>query len=661
MNHSEFLKQKDKTFFSLVLLAALTLTIGGGYSALAQNQYSDNAAEGRQATNQAASEVMQAVDDATALFDDAAPLPDGNAGPEAGEAATQSVGYVEEYVDDSSEEASGYGSEEEAFLEENTEEAVHPVTLEFKDARLTDILQILGKENNVNFIYDHSAHSAKKVTMTLTNVSWETALKAVLNVHGLDFTKIHGGVVKIEEAQEKVKRQVYAKNQLLLTRLSYMKASEANGVISEFIKTNAGKEGPKTTIQVDERTNTLIVEAPAETLSRVKALIERLDTQTPQVKIDARIVEVQKDNRDSFGIDWDVPFAGSKSTGLELGSLPVNLGANFAVNAPSDGGVGSLAFKLSPLTSVKEIMMQLQWQETHLNTRILQNTSAIVLNNKTASIESGYVDTIELRGTESGDTKEVSYLLKLEVTPQVTSDGSVSMEVSVESDDPVDDAGTNRKATKKVNTHLIRASGETAAIGGIYTTSHSNAHAAMPYLSQIPILGWLFKNASKTLTKREIIILITPTVINLEASRGTAGAVADLSGDANYNSYENSYQANQGYENQAYSNQQDYSNSYSDNYDQNSNQEDQYYGENQQAQASGNNYGNYTSNTSYEQNGGNSYNNYYDDDSYNENNLNYDQNSGDDYAENGNYADDSDNYGDNTSYENNPDYEDNYY
>ena len=607
-----------------------------------------------------AREAAAALNEAGALFDEAeVPQAPSDAAVEEGgdvEATSApdagSTGYIEEYVDDTYEDAEGYGSQEEAFFHEATEVPVHPVTLEFQDARLTDILQILGEENGVNFIYDHQAHSGKRVTMTLKNVSWESALRAVLEVHGLGFTKLHGGVVKIEAAQERERRRIYASHQLLLTRLSYMKASDANTIVSEFLKGTIVEGAPEPKIQVDERTNTLIVEAPAEALSRVKALVERLDTQTPQVKIDARIVEVQTNKAEQYGIQWGAPVAGSPPTGLNVGSLPINVGSNFAVQAPAQSQVGSLTFRLSPLTSVQEVMMQLQWEERHIGTRILQNTSTIVLNNETATIESGLEDNFEPL-VEGSEGMTVSYLLKMTVEPQVTSDGSVSMKVAVESDDPVDNAGTNRKSTKKVETHLIRASGETAAIGGIKTSTKVKGSVAMPYLSQIPIIGWLFKNSSETLDQREIIILITPTVLNLDEMRGGASVASTVGdddygynnynnygGSENYNlnqDYENNYgyneQANQGYGEQG---NQGYNNDYAEN---------QGYNQDYNNQGYDNYADNYNQEGSYSENASSNYDDYYNDESYNSYNAGGYGEEGDDAGGGSEYEDTGDGAG----------------
>ena len=423
----------------------------------------------------------------------------------------------------------GFTSYEAASMEE-ADQMMHPVNFEFRNAKLSDVIDILGAENGINFVYDFDSFKQKVITMQLTNVSWTHALQAVLNVYDLGYIRLSGGVIKIFPASKILKAKSVAKTRLLIIRLSYMKAEDAEEIINTFLKKDGGSislggaEGAgdaaveassivsnNVHISVDSRTNSLIIEAPDSDLAKMKTLVERLDTQTPQVKIDARIIQVENNINNAYGTKWGVPFSASSSS-LNLGSLPLDFGSMFAISAPGDGGLGALNLRLTSFMNVEEINMQLQWEEKYLDTRVLQNTSAIVLNNKEAVIESGTIDTLTWSGsaTQQGGTTEVSYLLRLGVTPQVTSDGSVSMDVSVESADPVNVEGRTRRSTKRVTTHLLRASGETAAIGGIYTNNITDGFQAFPYLHKLPILGWLFRNYAKSIAKKRDRYLAHP-------------------------------------------------------------------------------------------------------------------------------------------------------
>ena len=544
----------------------------------------------------------------------------------------------------------GYSSQEEADYADS-DVNIHPVSLKFRDARLSDVIDILGEENGINFIYDYGSLSSKKLTINLNEVSWTHALEAVLNLKELGYRKLPGNVIKIENAADVQRTIISRPKKMLIMRLSYIEASEAKTILESFTGGSGGggdtegggsgggseASGNKPKMEVDERTNSLIVEAYSEDLSKIKALVEKLDTQTPQVKIDAKIVEVSGAKSNSYGIDWNVNLDSGK---LFSGVLPVNLGSRFAVQTPIDGGTTDLKLNLNSFLNVQEIMMQLNWQERHLNTRILQNTSVIVLDNKTASIASGTIDTIVLRGGIGGQdaTQDIAYLLELNVTPQVTSDGSISMNVSLESSDPVNDAGQNRQATKTVDTHLIRESGETAAIGGIYTTTHSNVFQSVPYLHKIPIIGMMFRNKGSTFDKREIIILITPTIINTDKIVNASGrSVVGLDGnqDSNYNyqdnypsDYENNYgnntdnsyennQANNNNNNNNNNNTNNYQNYQSNNYQQNQNYQDNQYSQQQD------DYSQQYSNNQYNNQDQNYGNQQYSQDYDNEQNYNY--------------------------------------
>lgn len=539
----------------------------------------------------------------------------------------------------------GYASFEEADAATRSAPVIHPVNLEFRNAKLTDVIDILGAENNINFVYDHKDFSSKSVTIQLKNVSWTHALRAVLDIYDLSFVELGGRVIKIQTSSQIVKEKQRAETKLLIMRLSYLKASTAMSIVQNFIKqgsssggssgaTGEGTEedsrsagsanGSIVSMSADEESNSLIIEAPLAELSKIKTLVERLDNQTPQVKIDARIIEIQNSNNNGYGIDWSIPFAlDTAAAGLSLGSLPLNFGSKFAISAPGNVTASSLNLRLTSFMNVEEIMMQLNWEERYLDTRILQNTSVIVLDNKKAEISSGFEDNIEIQGTANsqGGVVKIGYKLQLSVQPKVTIDGSVSMNVEVTSDDPVSAAGQNRKATKVVKTHLIRSSGETAAIGGIYSSSTTEGVVALPFLNKLPIVGWLFRNFNQSISKREIVVLITPTIINMGAlnNKGTA-QMAQL--DNQY--YNNSYADNVNYTADAYA-----ENTPSQNYDSNANNSYNSSYNNQQyyADESGNQVAQSQYNQSY------SYNDSQYENSYNSNTGSNSYNNSSDYGE----------------------------
>ncbi|MCY4380421.1 MAG: hypothetical protein OXC40_02475, partial [Proteobacteria bacterium] len=550
---------------------------------------------------------------------------------------------------DAEPDAQGYTSVSEASA--GSDEQLHPVDLQFKEANLVQVLDILSRENNINFIYNIDELQGKSVTMLLKNVSWTNALQAVLDVYDLTYVTLRGGMIKIIPTSQIVKEKTRQKTHLLIMRLSYIKADKAQAIIQTFISNNSNNSGEaaassptgsagsevisKTKITIDERTNSLVIEAPTQELSKIKTLIERLDTRTPQIKIDARIIEIANTHRDAMGINWSFPVS-AETQNLGLGALPIphmSFGSSVAVSAPADNAsAADLRLQLNSFQNIPQIMMQLKWEETFLDTRVLQNTSVTVLDNETAEISSGVQDTVEHSGVNTSGTSEVSYLLSLSVKPQATIDGSVSMEVQIASDDPVDLAGRIRKATKSIKTHLLRTSGETAVIGGIYTNTAAENFKAVPYLHKIPILGMLFRNSSSQIEKKEVVILLTPTILDVEEMMGNNGgslvstANGYNSGDydgANGYQYTDDYSAN--YPNQNAANYQaNYPNQYASNqdsaeyqntgeYNQGNYSANQAYSENEQSYESNTYSENYQSeNNSYQnyENGG--YDQYYD-------------------------------------------------
>ena len=277
-----------------------------------------------------------------------------------------------EYIDLTGDEESGY--DDAGAVMAGGGEIIKPVRMEFKDASLKDVITILGEENNTNFIYKEESVKDIKVNLSLKDVSWTDALRAVLETNGLGFIELPGGVVRIDKIEElkverkdvreakKAARQLIP-TKVLMMRLSYAKAEE----VAATIDTLLDKElDARSRVTIDNRTNTVIVEAVPEVLARMKSVIQRVDTQTPQVKIEARIIEVQENNSENFGIQWGTPFNLNGATGLSLGGLnfPNSLTSSWAVDAPVDSTLGGKSrMKLGSINNIVELDLSLEWEE----------------------------------------------------------------------------------------------------------------------------------------------------------------------------------------------------------------------------------------------------------------------------------------------------------
>ena len=283
-------------------------------------------------------------------------------------------------------------------------------------------------------------------------------------------------------AAKKAARQLIP-TKVLMVRLSYAKAEEVQKMLDTLLDKDLDA---RSRVTIDQRTNTLILEAVPEVLAQMKSVIRRVDTQTPQVKIEARIIEVSEDDTNSYGINWGTPLNLNAATGLGLGSLnfPNSVSSAFAVDTGAEllrGG--KTRARLGSINDIVELDLSLQWEVTKSTTRILQNTSTIVMDNEKATIESGLQDFVEFILNGEAIVEEIDYFLKLDVTPQITSDGSVALEVEVQTSDAKEaPAGVRaRRGTKRVVTKLIRDSGETAVIGGVYTSQQDDVETGVPF------------------------------------------------------------------------------------------------------------------------------------------------------------------------------------
>ena len=410
---------------------------------------------------------------------------------------------------------------------------IRPVRMEFIGARLGDVLHVLAQENRINFIFTDAAVEATPVNFSLKDVSWTDALGALLETYGLGYIQLPGRVVRIDKINNlKVQKANIAdiKKQALQTqstrqmmvRLSYAKAADIQKTIGGMLDLSLDQ---RMKISSDQRTNTVIIEAIPEMLSKLKTVIERLDTPTPQVRISARIVEVNDEFDKEFGVSWGSSVSAFASQGLGSGSVPLPNSAmsRIAVDLPSSK-TGGLKFRtrFGQISNTLNLDATLQLAEVKSVGKVLQNTSVLVADQQKAVIKAGSVDVFFEKGTDgSVAEKTVNYELKLEVTPSVAADGSVQLNLNIDADSEkkaVNDAASAGKQTKSISTSLLRKSGDTAVIGGVYSSAKVEVERAVPFFSKIPLIGWLFKSNLSTIKKRELLIFVTPTIMTSESS-----------------------------------------------------------------------------------------------------------------------------------------------
>jgi type IV pilus assembly protein PilQ len=427
------------------------------------------------------------------------------------------------------------------------------IDLDLKDADIHDVLRLLADVGRVNVITADNVNGS--VTIRMRGVPWDQALDTVLQAKGLGMVR-KGNLIRVAPLAELNKERELAlarrKSEFELapleTRLipvSYAEAQDLQARSKDLLS-------PRGSLAVDERTNVIIARDVSGNLNQIEELIRALDTQTPQVLIEARIVEASSRFNRELGIQWGGGSLLAQSTGVDTGlAFPNSVGIfgaaddaqaptdglsptentvtspNFAVNLPAatGGGTGgALGFTFGSINNLFNLNVRLSAAESSGMVRIISSPRVLTLDNKQAQISQGTLIPFSQVSAQGVQTTFQEAKLQLLVKPHVTADGSVNLEVKINRDEP--DFG-NRGARgdptilkREVQTELLVQDGHTAVIGGIYTRNSSRSLAQVPVLGDIPILGVLFQKRGSTDTRGELVVFITPRIVNRAESLG---------------------------------------------------------------------------------------------------------------------------------------------
>ncbi len=427
------------------------------------------------------------------------------------------------------------------------------IDLDLKDADIHDVLRLLADVGRVNVITADNVSGS--VTIRMRGVPWDQALDTVLQAKGLGMVR-KGNLIRVAPLAELNKERELAlarrKSEFELapleTRLIPVSYAEAN----ELQARSRDLLSPRGSLAVDERTNVIIARDVSGNLNQIEELIRALDTQTPQVLIEARIVEASSRFNRELGIQWGGGSLLSQATGVDTGlAFPNSVGIfgasddaqapsdglsptensvtspNFAVNLPAatGGGTGgALGFTFGSINNLFNLNVRLSAAESSGMVRIISSPRVLTLDNKQAQISQGTLIPFSQVSAQGVQTTFQEAKLQLLVKPHVTADGSVNLEVKINRDEP--DFG-NRGARgdptilkREVETELLVQDGHTAVIGGIYTRNSSRSLSQVPVLGDIPILGVLFQKRGSTDQRGELVVFITPRIVNRAESLG---------------------------------------------------------------------------------------------------------------------------------------------
>jgi type IV pilus secretin PilQ/predicted competence protein len=396
------------------------------------------------------------------------------------------------------------------------------ISLNLVDADIKQVFRLFHEISGLNFVLDPSVTG--RVTIVLDEVPWDQALDLILKNNGLDKV-LENNVVRIATTQ-RLSQEAAARKQLkeakelevepiTITRtLSYAKADDVQRVIRDSgVLTNRGK------VIVDERTNTLIVSDIPKKVDPLDVLISTLDTETPQVMIEARVVETSRDYAQDLGIVWGFEAKANASTGTQTGlAFPNNASMRYGLNLPGEGGASQLAFKFGNILDSFTLDLALNALETEGFGRVLSSPKIATQNNEQAEIEQGVrIPIVNTTATEI-NVEFVSASLRMVVTPQITAEGTVILDVEVENNSPdfVNTAGGIPSIrTQRAQTKVLIRDGGTTVIGGIFVVNEGRSEVGVPWFRKIPIFGWLFKQQNITNQNRELLIFITPKIMRL--------------------------------------------------------------------------------------------------------------------------------------------------
>jgi len=406
----------------------------------------------------------------------------------------------------------------------------NPVSLDFQGADLRAVLRTFSEISGLNIVIDPTVNGS--VDVALKDVPWDQALDIILRANKLGYS-VDGTIVRIAPltvlAEEEKQRQQLADAQALAGELrpytktlSYAKAEDLQALLTKSVLSQRG------TVQVDTRTNTLIITDLPDRVANASDLIAALDRAQPQVEIEARIVQVNKNFQRTLGVQWgfngrvdpslgnttNLAFPNSVNIGGAQGGTTGNTPT--AVNLPVGGAPSAIGLQLGSVNGAFNLDVALSALETTGNGRVLSTPRVSTQNNVEAEIKQGTQIPIQTVANNTVTVQFKDAALILKVTPQITASNTVIMKISLENGQADFTKAVNGIPpinTQSANTSVQVNDGQTTVIGGIYLSTEQYQTDRTPGLGRIPLLNWLFKRENALDNSTELLIFITPRII----------------------------------------------------------------------------------------------------------------------------------------------------
>ena len=412
-----------------------------------------------------------------------------------------------------------------------------PMDFIFKDADLKNVLKSIAGIVGLNLVMDPGVTG--RVTSELIGVPWDQALEIFLKINGLDMV-LEGNILRVGKvdslAREAAKRRALKEAQEIeedlevFTRaLSYAKASD----VLKILNSQLSKRG---SIMTDDRTNTLIISEVPNRIQLLDRLIDTLDGATPQVSIEARIIESNVNAQEAFGVQWgynvvadsaygnqtslsfpnSIQLQGNEISNIQNPGMSNNPLGGYAINLPAQGRTSGTVFSFGNVANTFRLDMAISALQKKGKVKIISSPRTTTQNNMEAVITQGRQIPVQTIQNNTVTVRFQPAALELRVTPQITAKGDVICTLDIQNNS-ADFANTVNGIppiiTQATATTIRVPDGQTIAIGGLYRVENSVTREGVPLLSKIPILGSLFRNRSVSGDKRELLIFVTPRII----------------------------------------------------------------------------------------------------------------------------------------------------
>ncbi|AUC87098.1 MAG: type IV pilus secretin PilQ [Alteromonas sp.] len=429
-------------------------------------------------------------------------------------------------------EVTPMAKEQQEALESETEYTGEPISLDFQDVPVRQVLQIIAQVNGFNLVTTDSVTG--NVTISLSGVPWDQALDMIMRVKGLD-KRLEGNILLIAPAEELSARETQALQsrqqvadlaplQTVDIAINYAKAAELAAILKS---TEGGILSDRGGVTVDERTNTLLIRDTLESIDEARKTIEVLDIPVKQVLIESRMVTVLDNVDEQLGVRWgfsdrqdDNGVSGSlEGADTIAGGIAPTINDRLNVNLPVSSAAGTIGFQIASLIDGTILDLELSALESENKGEIIASPRITVANQHEAYIEQG-TEIPFVQATSSGATavEFKKAVLSLKVTPHITPDNRIILDLVVTQDTRGETVSTSTGDavaidTQEIQTQVLVENGETIVLGGIFQQTSNDGVNKVPLFGDLPVLGALFRNTTTLQQKRELLIFVTPKIV----------------------------------------------------------------------------------------------------------------------------------------------------